>query len=99
MDLLDELAQHPLGNLKIGNHPVFHRTDRTDVTVSPAQHFLGLLADGDNSLGISVKRHDGGFVQNYPLPLHMNEGIGCAKIDGEVCRENGKNAHGGETAP
>jgi len=46
MRLLDEVAQHRLGNLEVGDDPVFHRANGHDITRGTPEHLFGLLADG-----------------------------------------------------
>ena len=44
--LADEVRQHLLGRLEVGDDAVLHRPDRGDVAGRPAEHLLRLGADG-----------------------------------------------------
>ena len=46
----DEVAQHRLGDLEVGDHAVAQRPDGLDVAGRAAEHFLGLAADGQHPL-------------------------------------------------
>jgi hypothetical protein len=84
MDFTDEFAQHPLGDLKICNHAIPHRANGAYIAMRAPEHLLRLVAYGNDLLGIPVERHNGGFVQNDALPLHVNESVRGAKVNGQV---------------
>jgi len=44
--------------------------------VRPSEHLLGLLPDCDDLLRVAVEGDDGGFIQNHPASLHINERVG-----------------------
>src|SRR5262249_5017924 len=46
----DEVAQHRLGDLEVGDHAVAQRAHRLDVAGRAAQHLLGFAADGQHLL-------------------------------------------------
>src|SRR3984957_15742830 len=50
MHLADEMLDHLLGDLEIGDDAVAQGTDRLDVAGGAAQHHLGLVADGQHLL-------------------------------------------------
>ena len=45
MGFLDEVLQHHLSDIEIGNHPVFHRPHRLNGTWCPTQHDLGVITN------------------------------------------------------
>jgi hypothetical protein len=50
VDLADEVLDHLLGHVEIGNDPVAHGADGLDRAGRPAQHQLGVLAEGQRLL-------------------------------------------------
>ena len=46
VDLLDEVAEHLLGHLEVGDHPVLQGPDSLDGAGGASEHTLGLDADG-----------------------------------------------------
>jgi hypothetical protein len=58
MDLLDEMAQHLLGDVEVRDHPVLQRADRADRPRRAAEHALGLEADRVHLAGALVDRDD-----------------------------------------
>src|SRR3954451_17762949 len=46
VDLLDEVAEHLLGHVEVGDHAVLERADRGDGAGCAAEHALGLDAHG-----------------------------------------------------
>jgi hypothetical protein len=86
---LDELLEHLLGDGEVGDHAVLHRADGLDVAGHLAQHGLGFVADGlDGLLAVGAAfmadGDDRGLVQDDALAAHVNQGVGGAKVDGEV---------------
>ena len=62
VDLADEMAEHGLGDLKIGDDPFPHRPNGHDISGRPAQHQLGLLSDGQDlvvAFGVFADGDDG----------------------------------------
>ena len=88
MRLLNEVIQHLLGDLEIGNHAVFHRLDGDDVAGGAAEHLLGLFADGLDFTGVLVDGDDGGFVDDDALATRIHERVGGAEVDGQIAGEN-----------
>ncbi len=84
MDLLDEMAQHLLCHVEIGDHPILQRTDRLDRARCTAEHPLGLNAYGMHLAGPRVDRDDARLRQHDPSPAYVNERIGGSKIDRHV---------------
>jgi len=79
---LDEEVQHLLGDLEVGDHPVSHRPDGQDVGRGFPEHLLGPLADGLDLAGLLVENDDGRFLDDDPLALHVDEGVGRSQVDG-----------------
>ena len=55
---MDKVLQHGLGNVKIRNDPVLHRTDRNDVARRTADHLLGFRADLQHFVSLTVHSND-----------------------------------------
>jgi hypothetical protein len=94
VNLLDELLEHLLGHGEVGDHAVLHRPDGRDVARRLAQHLLGRHAHGqDGFLGVrpafGADRHHGRFVEDDALAANVDQGVGGAKVDGEIVRKIG----------
>ena len=66
--LLDEVAQHLLGDVEVGDHAVLQRADRADRSRRAAEHPLRLDADGVHLAGALVDRDDHGSDSTIPRP-------------------------------
>jgi hypothetical protein len=81
--LLDEVREHLLGDLEVGDDAVLHRLDGHDVAGRPAQHLLGFLPDGLDLPGDLIDGDDGRFVDDDALAPRVDTRIGGAEIDSE----------------
>ena len=86
--LLNEVVQHLLGDLEIGDYAVFHRLDGHDVAGCAAQHFFGFLADRLDFASVLVDGDDRGLVDDDAFALRIYQRIGRAQIDGKVAGEH-----------
>jgi len=89
VDLADEMLDHLLRGLEVGDDAFAHRADRLDRTGSPAQHQLGILAHCQNLFlaVLDVIGHDRRFVEDYPLALHIDERVRRPKVNCHVRRK------------
>src|SRR5699024_6097257 len=71
VDLLDEVAKHPLGDLEVGDDAVLEWADSSDVGRGAADHLLGLGPDGDDLARCRVDRDHRGLVQHDATPTHV----------------------------
>src|SRR5207253_2819801 len=85
--LADEVPQHPLGGVEIGDDAVLERANRYDVGRGTPDHALGLDADREDLRGPGVDRHHGRLVQHDAATAHVDERVGGAEIDGHVPAE------------
>ena len=85
--LLDEVAQHLLGDLEVGDHAVLQRPDGDDVPGRAPEHVLGLLADREHAVRVLVDGDDRGLVQDDALALDVDQGVRRAQVDGQVVGE------------
>ena len=103
--LLDEVAQHLLGHVEVGDHAVLQRPDGLDRARGAAEHALGLDADGVDLAGARVDRDDRRLAQHDAAAAHVDERVGRAEVDrhvaateaGEVAEE--AHARGRERTP
>src|SRR5215207_4522183 len=82
--LLDEVAEHLLGHVKVRDHPVLEGTDRLDRPGGPAEHPLRLDADGVHLGGARVDGHYGRLREYDPAPAHVDERVGGPEVNGHV---------------
>ena len=87
MSLLDEVAEHRLGDLEVGNDTILEGADRRDVTGGATEHPLGLVTDGENLGRTRLDRDDGGFAKDDSLVFNVNKGVGGSEIDADVAGE------------
>ena len=87
MGLLDEVAEHRLGDLEVGDDTILEGADRGDAAGRAAEHSLGLVADGENLGGAGLDGDDGGFAKHDPLVLDEDKSVGGAEIDADVTGE------------
>jgi hypothetical protein len=82
--LLDEVGQHLLGDLEVGDDSVLHRLDGDDVARRAAEHLLGVAPDRFDAAVDLVDGHDGGLVDDDALPARVDARVRGAEIDGKV---------------
>ena len=89
MHFADEMLEHFLGVGEIGDDAVFHRAHHGQVARRAAQHLLGIGADRGNGMRMMAAAvgADGDhrrLIQDDALAAHVDKGIGCSEIDGQV---------------
>jgi hypothetical protein len=92
MRLLDEVAEHLLGRLEIGDHPITHGPDRGDAARRAPEHLLRLAANRFDLVADVVDGHDGGFIQDDAGTARKDAGIGRTEIDRQVIGEEREGA-------
>ena len=85
--LLDEITQHPLGHVEVGNDPVLERTHRHDVARGAADHAFSLGAHGDDLAVVRIERDHRRFVQHDAASTHVDQRVRSAEIDRHVTAE------------
>ena len=90
MHLGDKVLEHFLGDLEVGDHPVFQRPYGGDIARGTAQHALGFGAHSlDRFLAVvHPNRNHRGLIQHDPLIAHINQRVGGTKIYGEIVGEH-----------
>ena len=84
---LDEVAEHLLADLEVGDDAVLQGPDGLDVVGRAAHHPLGLEADGDGLAVVDVDRHDRRLVEDDALATDVDQRVGGAEVDREVAAE------------
>ena len=82
--LLDEVAEHLLGDVEVGDHAVLQRADRGDRPGRAAEHPLRLDPDRVHLAGALVDRDDGRLGEHDPAAADVDERVGGAEVDGHV---------------
>ena len=84
---LDEVAEHLLGDVEVGDHAVLQGANRLDVARRAADHALGLGADREDRAGERVDRDDGGLVQDDAASADVDERVRGPEVDGHVATQ------------
>ena len=85
-DRLEEIAQHLLGHVEVGDHAVLERPHREDAVGRAAQHALRLEPDALDLAGGFLDRDHRGLVQHDAFTLHVDQGVGRAEIHRDLVR-------------
>ena len=97
VDLLDEVAEHLLGDVEVGDDAVLERADRLDRARRAAEHPLRLDSDRVHLAGALVDRDDRGLGEHDAAPAHVDERVCGAEIDRHVAAaepcHRGEDAH------
>ena len=88
MHLVDEVVEHLLGDVEVGDDAVLQGADGHDVARRASEHRLGFVTDGQHGVIGLVDRHDRGFVEHDALTAHVHERVRGSEVHGEVVREH-----------
>ena len=83
-DLVDDVAQHRLGDQVVGDHAVAHRPDGPDVAGGAPDHLARLLADGDELVVVLADGDDARLVEHHALALDVHQDVGGAEVDADL---------------
>src|SRR5439155_14779666 len=86
---LDEVAQHLLGDLEVGDHAVLQRPDGHDVGGRAPDHALGLEPDRERTTVLEVDGDDGRLVEDDAAAPDIDECVGRAQVNRHVAAEQG----------
>ena len=80
------MLDHLFRDFEIRDHAVAQRANGLNIARCAAKHLLGFVADGkDLLLALDVgDGDDGRLVQDNPLTLDVDQGVGRAEVDGHV---------------
>ena len=81
VDPLDEVAQHLLGDVEVGDDAVFERPDGGDGARGAAQHALGVGADRQHLSRPGVDGHHRRLGEDDAPSAHVHQRGGGAQID------------------
>src|SRR3954454_14610371 len=84
VDLLDEVTEHLLSHVEIGDHAVLEWADRLDRARCAAEHALRLDPDRVDLGAARVDCHNRRFGQHDSAPTHVYQRVRCSKVDGHV---------------
>jgi len=82
--LLDEVAEHLLGHVEVGDDAVLERADRRDRARRAPEHPLRLDADRVHLAGALVDRDHGRLGEHDPATADVDERVGGAEVDSHV---------------
>ena len=82
--LAEELLEHPLGHIVVGNHALPQGTDGNDVAGGAAQHLTGLLAHLQQFAGILVHCYHGGLVENDAFIFHVYQYGSSSQVNADI---------------
>src|SRR5215207_7095133 len=85
-DELQEVAQHLLGHVEVGDHAVLHRPDGDHALRRTTEHALRLEPDPFDLLALAVDRNDRWLVEDDPLTLDVDQGVRGAEVDTDCVR-------------
>ena len=81
MHLLNEVAQHLLGHVEIGDDAILERADRGDRPRRPPKHALGLDPHGVDFAGALVDGNDRWFREDDAATANVDERVRRPEID------------------
>ena len=81
---LDEVPQHLLGDVEVGDHAVLERPDRTDRSRGTPKHLLRLEPNRVDVARRLVDRNYRRLAEHDASPSHIDERVGGAEIDSHV---------------
>jgi hypothetical protein len=84
---LDEVAEHLLADLEVGDDPVLQGPDGLDVTGRPADHPLGLGPDRQGPAVLHIHGHHRRLVQDDAATTDVDKRVGRTQIDGHVAAQ------------
>ena len=89
--LLNEVIQHALSDLEIGDHAVLHGPDGDDVARRAAHHLLRFFADGFHLAVVLIDGDNGWLVDDDAFTLGVDQRVRRAQIDGKIGRDQAEN--------
>lgn len=85
-DLADELLEHPLGHVVVGDDALPQGTDGHDVAGGTAQHSLGVGAHAEQAAVVLVDGHHGGLIEHNALALDIYQHRCGTQVDTDILR-------------
>src|SRR2546426_9007951 len=85
--LLNEVAEHRLSDLEIGDHAILHRSYGHDIARRATQHAFRFFSDREHIGRSGLNGHHRWFTQHDSLVSYVNQRISCSQIDPNVIGE------------
>ena len=86
--LLDEVAEHLLADVEVGDDAVLQRADGLDVAGRAPDHPLRLGADRERAAVARVDRDHRRLVEHDAAAAHVDERVRGAEVDGHVAADD-----------
>ena len=83
----NEVTEHRLGDVEIGDHAVFHGADGGDIAGGAAEHLFGLIANGADLAGHGIEGDHRRLAEDDTFIFDVNERVGGAEVDADVVGE------------
>ena len=80
----DEVGQHLLAEVEIGDHSVAQRPDGLDVAGCAADHALGLHTHGQQPIVPGIDGNHRRLIEYDATTAHIHQGVGCPEIHGHI---------------
>lgn len=87
MHLADEVVEHHLDRVEVGDDAVLQGADRDDALRRLADHRLGFGAHAEGPPGAGVDGDDAGLGDDDAFAADVDQGVGGAQVDAEVATE------------
>jgi hypothetical protein len=84
---LDEVPQHLLAYVEVGDHAVLQRTDGEDVLGRAPDHLLRLDTDRERAAIADIDRDHRRLVEHDPTTAYVDERVGGSEVDRHVATE------------
>ena len=81
---LDEVPQHLLRDVEVGDHAVLEGPHRLDVRGGAADHPFGFGSHGQDGSSKGVERDDGRLVQDDTATTHVHQRVRRPEVDRHV---------------
>ena len=85
--LLDEISQHPLGHVEVGDHAVLERAHRHDVARGAADHAFSLGAHRDDLPVVRIERDHRRLVQHDATSTHVDQRVRSTEVNRHITAE------------
>src|SRR5262249_59325725 len=88
VDLADEVVEHHLDGVEVGDDAVLEGADGDDALRGLADHRFRFDAHGEGPATLSIDGDDGGLGDDDPLAADVDEGVGGPEVDPQVAAED-----------
>ncbi len=85
--LADEMTNHRLSHVKVGNDPVAQGANRGDARRRAADHSLGIVAHSQHLAGLVIDSHYRGLIQDNAASIDTHQSVGSAQVYTNIIRK------------